>query len=226
MDLGLNAMGTETLHTFTLRNDGAAPLSLLGFTLTPSTLPVEPFVVVPPSTTVLAAGASTTFGVKFTPPSVSEFTTRLAITTSDAGGSAFELLIEGQGSTRLAMWRQAYFGSAEATGDRADTADFDHDGVPNLLEYATAGNPTLPTGAPGTLEIKDGEMEYTIQRPVSATADISYSLEVTGNLKGPWTPFNITPAVISSANGVETVKFSVPAGSPGKRFLRLRVTRL
>ena len=43
--------------------------------------------------------------------------------------------------TPLQQWRATYFGSPDAVGTRANDADYDGDGVPNLVEYAAGTNP-------------------------------------------------------------------------------------
>ncbi len=43
--------------------------------------------------------------------------------------------------TALQQWRQTHFGSSASAGNAANNADFDGDGVPNLVEYVTGTNP-------------------------------------------------------------------------------------
>ena len=43
--------------------------------------------------------------------------------------------------TPLQAWRADYFGAPDGTGLRANNADYDTDGVPNLVEYITGTNP-------------------------------------------------------------------------------------
>ena len=45
--------------------------------------------------------------------------------------------------TPLQQWRQTHFGAPDAAGARANDADYDHDGVPNLVEYALGTNPAV-----------------------------------------------------------------------------------
>ena len=49
--------------------------------------------------------------------------------------------------THAAAWRQWHFGTSENSGDAADTADFDKDGLTNLLEYALGTDPKLGNAA-------------------------------------------------------------------------------
>ena len=50
--------------------------------------------------------------------------------------------------TNVESWRYAHFGMAENSGNAAAAADPDGDGLPNLIEYATASDPTARNAAP------------------------------------------------------------------------------
>ncbi|MGC4017337.1 MAG: DNRLRE domain-containing protein [Luteolibacter sp.] len=55
-------------------------------------------------------------------------------------------------------WRQQYFGSPDATGDAADSADPDGDGIPNREEYALGTNPLVRNETPRARNLrKDGQ---------------------------------------------------------------------
>jgi hypothetical protein len=47
----------------------------------------------------------------------------------------------------LEIWRQTYFGLPDAGGIRGNDADFDGDGMANLVEYVTGTNPASANGA-------------------------------------------------------------------------------
>lgn len=56
--------------------------------------------------------------------------------------TAISFNVRGTASIREA-WRLLHFGSNANNGDGADTNDFDHDGLNNLLEFAFGSNPKL-----------------------------------------------------------------------------------
>ncbi len=124
--------------------------------------------------------------------------------------------------TPLQAWRHAAFGTASATGDAADLADPDHDGAPNLLEYALG---TIPTNAssvafpiPSTSNLKL-QLTFVRSRP-----DVSYIVEAAADLAAPgnWSVLATNPgAVGDTVTVVDTVSLSSTSTS---RFLRLRVT--
>lgn len=71
------------------------------------------------------------------------FTTPL---DADSDVSSRMALVEIDALTQIEQWRQLHFGAPDGTGVRANDADFDKDGVPNLAEYVTGTNPTLAQG--------------------------------------------------------------------------------
>jgi len=87
-------------------------------------------------------------------------------------------------------WRQNFFDTTDDTGDHADLANPTGDGVPNLLKYALGLDPTsrvaAPTPYPATAS--DGETYLTFYfSRVSVATDLTYEVQVTGNLAEPWT---------------------------------------
>ncbi|MEY4243798.1 MAG: hypothetical protein RLZZ245_1383, partial [Verrucomicrobiota bacterium] len=55
---------------------------------------------------------------------------------------------------------------------------------------------------------------------------ITYQIEWSDTLEvGSWSTETVTQEIQSTQGALETVKASVPAGSGGKRFLRLRVVK-
>lgn len=80
-----------------------------------------------------------------------------AALTSPLAGGTFTISRTGQGLfldfaplalTPLENWRATFFGAAENSGNGADLADPDQDGLSNLLEYALGGDPTAADLAP------------------------------------------------------------------------------
>ncbi len=121
----------------------------------------------------------------------------------------------------IAVWRQTHFGSSEATGDAANDADPDADGVPNLLEYALAGDPMvaeqdlLPVAT-----VVDGKLTLAFDRISDGT--LLYEVLASSDLVA-WS------AIWSSTGdentlGLVTVTDTDLISAHDRRFLRLRVT--
>ncbi len=126
-----------------------------------------------------------------------------------------------QGQTAREGWRLRHFGATTATGLTADTADFDGDGVSNLLEYALDTSPTsaasvsIPIASTSQLKL-----QLTFLR---ARSDVTYVVEVSSNLSpGSWTPVATDPGTVGqSVTVIDTV--NVSTATPPRRFLRLRI---
>ncbi len=123
------------------------------------------------------------------------------------------------GSSVLEQWRYGHFQTISNTGNAADTADVDADGLSNFAEYALGLDPTIsdanraPTATvnPATREI---QMSYTRTR-----GDVSYALETSADL-ATWTTAGVNQG--SAAIG-SSVTASVPASGDPRRFVRLRM---
>lgn len=61
---------------------------------------------------------------------------------------------------------------------------------------------------------------------MTALSEVSFIREFSETLSGTWSRTGSTVETILSDDGtLQTVRVNVPAGSAGKRFARLRVTR-
>ena len=137
-------------------------------------------------------------------------------------------------------WRLAKFTTTEiATTSLTDaTADPDHDGLPNLLEYAFGTDPKLANAAPTTASASGNKIQISF--PCDATrTDITYTVQSSTTLApNSWTDIakstggattlaEGTKSTVSDAgSGMRTVTVTdstaLPAG--GKRFLRVKVS--
>ena len=133
----------------------------------------------------------------------------------------------GRQATALEAWRIAHFGSPDNSGPGADLNDPEKDGIVNLLEFATAGDPLAPTVTIGQLVKNGSTLEYTYTRARAALAEVKYVREFSSTLTGVWSQTGATvETIISEDATLQVVRVNTPAGSSGKRFVRLRVTRL
>ncbi|MBK8035851.1 MAG: FG-GAP repeat protein [Verrucomicrobiaceae bacterium] len=128
--------------------------------------------------------------------------------------------------TAAQSWRQTYFGSTANSGNGADTFDFDKDGLVNLIEWACGLNPTTSSALPTPAQVVGGNIEFTYPRAVSAlNAGAVFTVEWSDTLPGTtWSTAGVTQQTLSTSNGVDQVKATLPAGSAGRRFVHLKVT--
>lgn len=119
-----------------------------------------------------------------------------------------------------------YFGTTDATGNRADTASAAGDGMPNLLKYALGLNPKLPvTPASAGLDLEVRAIsgtDYLSYTFTGTASDVTYIVEATSDLAGSWTALFTHSG---SAPGTVRVDETQTLSAGSKRFMRLRVTR-
>ena len=167
-DFGSSTVGTSSIHTFTLTNNGLATLT---FGSTPVRAVGSGFSIVSqPAVTSLAPGASTTFQVKFSPTATGLQTGSVAIVTNDPDyPSAFELFVQGTGTAPTLLndsqavltgsWtaQSAGYGGGDHTapaGTGTSTATWTFSGLAagDYLVYATwPAASTQASNAPFTL---------------------------------------------------------------------------
>ncbi len=122
-------------------------------------------------------------------------------------------------------WRFAAFTTAELADNAlsGDMADFDKDGIRNLLEYALALDPKTPATA--GLPFATGTLSLTYTR-VKAAVDLTYIVEVTNDFatwnSGP--AFTTVPSTIDNG-ATETITAASLLAPGAGQFMRLRVQR-
>lgn len=129
--------------------------------------------------------------------------------------------------------------SETASGLTTMTADFEGDGLPNLVEYALGGNPKVydaATIAP-VVGMSGNQLQISFNCDAAKT-DISYVIQASPNLSvGSWVeiaksmggattqPISNLSAVSDAGAGSRSVAVmdSMPIPAGGKRFLRLKI---
>jgi uncharacterized repeat protein (TIGR03803 family) len=119
----------------------------------------------------------------------------------------------------LAGWRQQNFGTSSNTGNAANTADPDFDGVINLLEYAYGMNPNVKDQHLLPVPAWNGSnLIASFTSPVGVN-DILYGAEVSTTLanSNSWAP-------LADGGSGRVHTFSAPVSPVGRNWMRLRVT--
>jgi autotransporter-associated beta strand protein len=169
-----------------------------------------------------ASSPTSTF--KFSAPG----TYTLQLTAANAHGESsrtLSLTVTGTAMTPIEIWRQTHFGTKQNTGTAADTFDANGDGESNLLEFATGQNPNGNTLAAISASLNGANLEFTYTRANAALADgITFTVEWSYTLApGSWTSIGVTEQILTNNGTVQTVKATIPAGTP-MCFARLKVT--
>ncbi|MDZ4405918.1 right-handed parallel beta-helix repeat-containing protein [Prosthecobacter sp.] len=125
----------------------------------------------------------------------------------------------------IAGWRQQFFGVTTNSGNAADTFDYDHDGLPNLIEWACNLSPTTASTLPASAVRNGAEVEFTYTRSVIAlNAGTGFVVEWSDTLANDWQSTGVNETILSDNGTVQQVKATLPAGSAGRRFVHLKVT--
>jgi hypothetical protein len=139
-------------------------------------------------------------------------------------------------------WRQQYFGTTGNSGNAADLATPDGDGIANLMKYAlglTPGQSSVAGLPKAKIATASGSryLSLNLRRDPSRN-DVTILVEVQGNLGGTWTeiassvngaaftgPAGVTEtAAADGAKDVE-IRDTQTIGSAARRFMRVRVVR-
>jgi uncharacterized repeat protein (TIGR01451 family) len=122
----------------------------------------------------------------------------------------------------IEFWRLQWFGITGNTGVAADTAIATSDGMPNLLKYALDLDPLVPATDPVTGDISTGYLRLTAPKNPAAT-DITYLIELTGDLTFPFTTNGIT--IDQNTSTLLQGHDNTPVSTSTNGFMRLHVTR-
>ena len=124
--------------------------------------------------------------------------------------------------------------TSPALVDTTPTADPDHDGLSNLIEYVLGSDPRVAnTGGPA-LSMVGSNLIYTFKRKGSSkTSDVTLRVEVSTDMIHWNTSYNIgtdtassSPGVVMSQNGDgdDLITVTIPKGSDARKFVRLAAT--
>ena len=221
--------------TFTLHNYGSAELLLQDLSLTGAN--PDDFVLDLIGTDQVAPGDSRQFTIAFRPAAQGPRVASLSITSTDPDESPFTISLAGTGVTAAELWRYQYFLTTADSGDAADVADPDLDGVSNLLERAfnlhpkQSANPVLiadsgDTGLPLVRFIDDpGGPFFSIQylrRKATTNPGLIYTPQVSSELLS-WQDL-AGPEILQSIGAEwERVTVQEPATGQPIRFGRVQV---
>lgn len=214
----LEAGGTASL-AFVIKNTGRDDLLLSG---TPQVLlggaDAPLFTVISQPPRLIVTGGQASFTVQFAPTSGGSKGAALSIPNNDADESAFAVFLQGMATQHISNWRQTYFGNNSNMGDGADAADFDHDGIPNLMEYALGLHPAQSAAGQLPPPVRDGGnfgLSFTEPGGISG---ITYGAEWSPSLSGgSWLP-------VTDTGSAPQHLFNVPVGTNKQMFMRLTVT--
>lgn len=220
---------TGSTRTFTILNTRDGPLT--GLSLAVSGAHASDFTGSHPLATTLYKGESTTFTVAFSPKASGPREATLSIVSNDADENPFRINLSGTstGLTPLETWRQTYFNDSSDGGERTLTADFDKDGMSNLLEYALGTNPAIPTPPDARPQggMLSGTFTLTYHRPAGGVPGVAYDVQMAQPGMSGWTSAisgtDYTQTISPNGDGSEKVVITFDSLSGNQRFARISV---
>jgi type VI secretion system Hcp family effector len=140
-------------------------------------------------------------------------------------------------ASRFNLWRQSYFNSAQLadTSISGPLADFDKDGVANLLEYGVGSSPTNPADGPGLVEFIRENVNGTIYpavrfkrlKPQLETA-LQIQVEIaTDNFNWRVDPADVIPVSstpLDANRDTVVIRSVLPLNGEARQMMRLRFT--
>ncbi len=225
IDFGPVVAGQSQTRTVYLSNRSPADLEGLKVVRGTAGTPAE-FTIVSEVPATLATGESVPLTLVLTPSSPGKKTATFEIQSNDPDESPFTLSLTGRQATATDLWRQTHFGSMDETGIAADQSDPDADGIPNLVEFALGSHPKESTPTTGTLVRNGSTLEFTYWRSKAALGEIAFVREFSQSLADGWSQVGgMVETIIEETTDLQKVRVNTPAGTAGRRFVRLRVTR-
>ncbi len=152
----------------------------------------------------------------------------ITLTVSDGALTTNTTFLVTVNGTPFQTWRQQWFNSIVTSGNAANDADPDFDGVSNLREYAVGTNPTVPnspmSGITSDTEVIGANkyLRLSVAKNPAAT-DITYQIQVCSDLaQASWTTAGTTQETNSATT--LTVRDSTSLNTSWRRFIRFNVT--
>ncbi len=123
-------------------------------------------------------------------------------------------------------WRSDKFAAAANTAPATDLADWEGDGVRNLMEYALNLEPLLPDGsAQPPVTIEDGYLTLSYV-PKSWATDLTYLVEASADLVS-WSAADVENVDVENREPPDriTMRYKNPVNSGSRAWLRLSIVR-
>jgi len=221
VDFGPVALNGTAQKTFVIRNAGNANLTNVQPSINDTNSPVV--FSKGNCASAVAPGGDTTLTVTYSPSVKGVQNGNLQIASSDPATNPFVINLTGTGLTQLEYWRLLHFGTSDDTGDHADNATPQHDGISNLLKFAMGMDPTVPGRQTWFLGANGANLQFVYPRSKAAVADgILFTVEWSDDLAS-WSDSGVTETAEDQGATLK-VTASIPMGSKRHRFVHLRVT--
>jgi trimeric autotransporter adhesin len=239
---GVGLEGINRTRSLTLFNPGTADLTDLKIEIDGAN--AGDFTNGPLPETILRPGDKMTIRFTFSPQTLGPRQASARILSNASGGTnPFDLIFTGTGLSPIGAWRDSHFGTETNTGSAADNADFNNNGIPNLLEYALDGDPASDQTGTGILPqaglTSSGHLQLSFIRP-PLRSDLTLTVQASESLEGPWldlarsaggAPFSVlmrgttvTEQLLEQSMAVTVVDSVKQSSIRPRRFMRLKAS--
>lgn len=218
-NFGLVTQNAAVSRSFTLRNTIGGTLNVSAATTGGQQ---GDFVITTTPAASLTGAQSTVVTVTFTPATLGTRTTTLQITSNDTDESPFLVELAGTGVTAQQGWRYQHFNTANNSGDAADLADFDKDGLANLMEFAFDLDPKTGNATNGAAKLPEPvvEGEYLVIRFTPPAAGVAAGLIYGAQASATLAVDSWEPVTNTGTGGVHEYKIPVDGEL---RFMKVTV---
>jgi hypothetical protein len=174
----------------------------------------------------LAASLGKSYGGTFAVASTNgPFTNSSGIWTRSENGVTYRF-VQSSGilsvipsGANYASWAASF--TNPALGDSDSTADPDHDGLTNAMEYALGLDPRVFSAPPGLVTNNGKTITFTKGAVAKANGDVIYQIETSTTLGAPPSPWTVGSAPLVTETP-DAISITFPEGS--QNFARLKVT--
>lgn len=143
-------------------------------------------------------------------------------TFSSSGNNLVLNVAVGSQLSAIETWRNANFGASANSGDGADGADPDADGLVNLVEYATNTDPRVANSSVISVGRSGNFVTLTYTRVADAT--LTYTVEASNDLSAWSTVSTANNPSTGAQNLAGQVTVIDTAALTNRRFLRLKIS--
>lgn len=226
--------------SFTLTRAGSTLGNLLvAYTTSGTAQSGTDYTALPGTVTIPDGAVSITLPVNATAGAQNNVVVTLQVSTNsnyDVGtASQASVTISNPNAGSFAAWQQSNFGVEAGSSNAAPGADYDHDGLANLLEYALATNPKAPQTTPAyTLSVASNHLKIAFNRVLQPDANLIIRVSASNTLAsgswttlatksggGAWVAVSGVSVTDDAGTGAVTVTDVQTLDAQPKRFLRM-----
>jgi sugar lactone lactonase YvrE len=188
----------------------------------------------------LDPGTSFDMRIRFSPDAPGSVNASASLVSNDPDENPYEINFTGTGIPLRDFWRKSFFSTTSNTGNAADLADPDHDGLCNLVEFAFGMDPWVSCGVEvgnpvsmpesSVFQEANGPVLSLVyfRRKASGLSGVSYVAEFGSSLEnggpGGWSPSTAVELIenVNSSWEKVIIQDTEEAGQPA-RFGRIRI---